>query len=87
MKHAFADGRSGTLILKVKEHDSEIRLELQDDGPGFDPNIVRSTSIGQSLVQRLSRQIKATTQWDSDANGTRVSVIFPATSAATQAEK
>lgn len=78
VKHAFADGRPGTLSLSVKEADGMIALSLRDDGPGFDVNASTESSIGQSLVRRLSRQIKADTQWHSDANGTHVSVTFPA---------
>ncbi|MES1986155.1 MAG: histidine kinase dimerization/phosphoacceptor domain -containing protein [Pseudomonadota bacterium] len=77
VKHAFADGRPGTLSLAVKEADGLITISLRDDGPGFDVNVSNNTSIGQSLVRRLSRQIKADTQWHSDASGTHVSVIFP----------
>lgn len=83
VKHAFADGRAGNLLLKVKDEGEEIRMELKDDGPGFDPHNVQTKSIGQSLVLRLSRQIKATTQWVSDQSGTRVSVVFPTSSVGT----
>ncbi|MDX3909418.1 MAG: histidine kinase dimerization/phosphoacceptor domain -containing protein [Sphingobium sp.] len=78
VKHAFVDGRSGTLGLSVKQRDGAVFIELQDDGAGFDPSETHASSIGQSLVTRLSRQIKATTEWHSDSDGTRVSVTFPA---------
>jgi len=82
VKHAFADGRAGTLQLSVKQRDGAVTIALEDDGPGFDPSATRDASIGQSLVIRLSRQIKATTEWHSDANGTRASINFPAAAAA-----
>ncbi|AUW58096.1 histidine kinase [Sphingobium sp. SCG-1] len=83
VKHAFAEGRSGNLALTVKEKDGQVIINLQDDGAGFDQSVSPPASIGQSLVMRLSRQIKATTQWHSDANGTRASVTFPADPAKT----
>ncbi|RVT41985.1 histidine kinase dimerization/phosphoacceptor domain -containing protein [Sphingobium algorifonticola] len=80
VKHAFADGRPGTLTLRVRQDTDQIAIALCDDGPGFDPAVARPMSIGTSLVQRLSRQIKAQTVWRSGADGTCATVTFPATS-------
>lgn len=78
VKHAFADGRSGTIGLTVKQRDDSVVMELCDDGPGFDPAVTRPLSIGTSLVQRLSRQIKAQTLWRTNGEGTCATVTFPA---------
>lgn len=78
VKHAFADGRSGTIGLTVKQEGDSVVMELCDDGPGFDPDVTRPLSIGTSLVQRLSRQIKAQTLWRTNGEGTCATVTFPA---------
>ena len=77
VKHAYADGRSGELCLTVRAEEGHALIDLHDDGPGFDPDAPRPDSIGRSLVERLSRQIQATTVWDPSGSGTRVSVRFP----------
>jgi PAS domain S-box-containing protein len=77
IKHAYADGRSGTLCLMVRPEGAMARMELRDDGPGFDPDAPRLGSVGRKLVERLSRQIAAETIWRSAAAGTDVTVIFP----------
>lgn len=78
VKHAFADGRSGRISLTVKQEGESVVMELCDDGPGFDPDIARPLSIGTSLIQRLSRQIKAQTLWRTNGEGTCATVTFPA---------
>ena len=80
VKHGFVDGRLGTISLSVKQQGEHAVMELCDDGPGFDPATPRPHSIGTSLIQRLSRQVKAQTVWRSDGNGTCATVTFPAAS-------
>ena len=77
IKHAFANGRTGVLRLSVQRMDGQAVIDLADDGPGFDPALVTEGSIGKSLVDRLSRQIKARTSWDGSRGGTHVRVQFP----------
>lgn len=77
VKHGYADGRGGELSLTVRAVDGHVLIDLHDDGPGFDVDAPLSDSIGRSLINRLSRQIKATTVWEPAPTGTRVSVRFP----------
>lgn len=77
IKHAYADGRSGTLRLAVCPEGGMARMELVDDGPGFDPDLPRAGSVGRKLVERLSRQIDASTLWRATGAGTAVTVTFP----------
>ena len=77
VKHAFSDDRSGTIHFTARAYDGRIQLELRDDGVGFDDSLVTPSSIGRSLVARLSRQIGAETRWESRPGGTRVVVAFP----------
>ena len=76
IKHAFADGRSGSLSLLVTNIDDRGVIRLCDDGPGI-PSSQRTKSIGMSLITRLARQAKAEAMWTSNSPGTCVTITFP----------
>lgn len=75
IKHAFGDGRSGSLILLVDEHDGRGIIRICDDGPGM-ASVKRTKSIGKSLITRLARQAKAEATWSDNAPGTCVTITF-----------
>ena len=77
VKHGYADGRGGEFKLTIRAVDGHALIDLHDDGPWFDVDAPRPDTIGRSLIDRLSRQIKATTVWEPALTGTRVSVRFP----------
>jgi hypothetical protein len=79
-KHAFADGRAGT--LRVSLHacaDSRVSLSVTDDGPGLPPDFdwEQSRSLGLKMIRSLSRQIRGEIIMKQQA-GTSVTVLFPA---------
>lgn len=76
IKHAFADGRAGTLTLLVTDEDDRGIIRICDNGPGI-PSAKRTRSIGTSLITRLARQAKAEATWSSNAPGTCVTITFP----------
>lgn len=76
IKHAYADGRAGTLSLLVQNDDDRGVIRICDDGPGI-PSTQRTKSIGTSLITRLARQAKAEAVWSSNAPGTCVTITFP----------
>lgn len=80
VKHAFADGRSGQLSLRVEGGDDYGTIRICDDGPGM-PSTARSRSIGMSLITRLARQARAEATWNDNAPGTCVTITFPRTEA------
>lgn len=76
IKHAYANGRSGHLSLSVRKCAEQAVIDLRDDGPGLIANAKPRDSIGRVLVERLSKQAKATTVWNGNAPGTHVSISF-----------
>ena len=80
LKHAFADGRSGTLSLLIEGGDDYGTIRICDDGPGI-LSVARSKSIGTSLITRLARQARAEATWSNNAPGTCVTITFPRTEA------
>ena len=78
LKHAFRDGRGGRLRLAARRTGDDVVVEVADDGPGFDPEAARGTSLGGSLVERLSAQLGGETRWRSGPDGTVATTRFPA---------
>lgn len=76
IKHAFADGRAGTLTLRVGEEGGQGIIRICDDGPGI-ASATRTKSIGTSLITRLARQVGAVATWGDNAPGTCVTITFP----------
>jgi PAS domain S-box-containing protein len=78
VKHAFPDGRSGTIRVSLRRQSSQAYvLTVQDNGVGlplgFD--VHASPSLGWQLVQLLATQLRATLTCQSH-EGTTVTCIF-----------
>jgi PAS domain S-box-containing protein len=72
LKHAFLDGRSGTISISLTHHANQLQLMIQDNGVGFAPDIdwQNSPTLGLRLVRILARQLDATLTQESGATGT-----------------
>ena len=75
IKHAFADGRPGTLKLRTRTVDGNAVIDIADDGPGMTGAAPKG--LGSALIERLSRQLGIQATWTDLAPGTRVSLSFP----------
>ncbi|MEB3883116.1 histidine kinase dimerization/phosphoacceptor domain -containing protein [Lyngbya sp. CCY1209] len=78
LKHAFPDGRSGTLKLSLRRDEGEkIILIVKDDGIGFPENLDFRTveSLGLELVCTLTHQLRGTLEMSRN-NGTEFKLVF-----------
>jgi two-component sensor histidine kinase len=59
LKHAFPEGRRGSVTVALRRRGKDCELEVSDDGiglpPGFDPSQV--TGLGLGLAAMLARQL------------------------------
>ena len=60
LKHAFPDGRSGSVLIEGGREQGRIRLAVEDDGIGAPPGleVARPDSLGLQIIQILTRQLK-----------------------------
>ena len=76
IKHAFPDGRSGTVCVSLEEEDEHrLRLTVEDDGIGF--RQPRSSGTGQRLVTALAQQLGGRYENKVTGYGCSFSVAFP----------
>lgn len=74
-KHAFPDGRPGTITVTLKaEEGGHAVLRVRDDGVGFRPG--RRVGMGSRLIQGLVRQIEGNCEYQDD-HGTVFVLNFP----------
>jgi two-component sensor histidine kinase len=62
LKHAFPDGRAGTIRVDVRrEPEGGLRLEVSDDGVGLPAGLDAQScsTLGLVLVRTLARQLDA----------------------------
>ena len=82
-KHAFPDGRPGTVEVVLVERGDAFVLTVADDGigtaPGTDP--AEGAGLGTRLLEALVKRLGGTIETDTAMPGTRVSVVFPAAAA------
>ena len=77
LKHAFPDGRGGTLTVRLEAVDEQrARLLLADDGSGMPATAAKGRGSGLRLIEQLADQADATLTWDRAA-GTRAELVFP----------
>ena len=78
IKHAFPDGRKGTISCSLKKKNDGAVLIVEDDGVGIpeDVDLSNTSTMGIMLVQSMVKQLGATMEIKSD-NGTRFTVTLP----------
>jgi PAS domain S-box-containing protein len=79
LKHAFRDGRTGTISIELApEPDGRAMLSVSDDGVGIPPdlNLAQSTTLGLQLVTLLTDQLGGELEIRR-ANPTRFILRFP----------
>jgi PAS domain S-box-containing protein len=80
LKHAFPDGRHGTIRVELGQlPDGTLHLEVSDAGVGLpaDLDLEQSPSLGLHLVRMLARQLGATLRIEREG-GTRFHLDVPA---------
>jgi two-component sensor histidine kinase len=70
IKHAFPDGRHGTVTVMLKKSE-RFELVVEDDGVGF---VARKENSGSRLTRLLARQLGADIAWENAERGCRVRV-------------
>jgi two-component sensor histidine kinase len=81
-KHAFPDGRGGTVRVALRRAGpGRLVLEVADDGTGMDGQELgggdASGGLGQRLIATLARQLGAEMVRDDDGPGVRVRIDLP----------
>ena len=77
IKHAFSDGRAGTIIVRAALDGNDAIIEISDDGNGLPEGDAKPDGIGKTLISRLARQVRATVVWSDAAPGACVTLSFP----------
>jgi|GEM_PF-757068 len=77
LKHAFPDGRTGTLSIAVREDERRLFLTLSDDGAGLPAGFDwrHAESLGLRLVISLVGQLDGTIELDRSAGTAFVIVV------------
>lgn len=75
-KHAFSDGRAGTVRISLASlGDGRAQLTVRDNGVGFDPD-APTKGIGRRLIGGFTAQLKGESSHTSDANGSVFTLVF-----------
>ena len=75
LKYAFPEDRKGVLSISLKEELGQLNLTIKDNGIGFDPNNVRESSFGTTLISALTDQLEGKMTINTE-NGTHVNISF-----------
>ncbi len=79
LKHAFPDDRSDTVRITLSEEGDEVRLEVRDNGIGFEPGPVmiskEGAASGVDIVHAMADALQADLSIKREA-GTRVRLRF-----------
>jgi two-component sensor histidine kinase len=78
-EHAFKDRKKGTITVRLNKLGDRIQLQIKDDGIGLPDDFEASQgkSLGWTLIETLTAQLKGVLEVDSSQAGTIVGVTFP----------
>jgi two-component system, sensor histidine kinase PdtaS len=76
MRHAFPDGRAGSVVIGLSSAEGQVRLIVSDNGIGLPPDYSASQGFGMKLVAMMTSKIKGALYIDSGA-GTRITIMTP----------
>ncbi|GLR83080.1 CHASE3 domain-containing protein (plasmid) [Azospirillum oryzae] len=77
-KHAFPNGRTGTVRLDMEVEGNEVRIDVADDGIGLPEEVGSSGGgFGLNTVRNLTRQIRGRLEIERLTPGTRFLLTFP----------
>jgi two-component sensor histidine kinase len=78
LKHAFPDGRAGSIWIEARHADGMLTVAVRDDGVGLPDNVEckRPKSLGLEIVGTLANQLKGIVELDR-SGGTRFRISFP----------
>lgn len=70
IKHAFSNGRTGTLAVSLKQRGEFFDLSVRDDGPGLAGERPAAGGLGSAVIERLAKQLNASVTWQDAMPGT-----------------
>ncbi|KAA0594060.1 two-component sensor histidine kinase/CHASE3 domain sensor protein [Azospirillum lipoferum] len=78
-KHAFPDGRHGTVKLDMEVAGNEVRIDVADDGIGLPEEVASGGGggFGLNTVRNLTRQLRGHLEIERLTPGTRFLLTFP----------
>ena len=75
LKYAFPENRQGLLQVSLAIKDNNLRLQVTDDGIGYDVNKISEESFGSTLVKALTEQLDGKITTDG-VNGATTTIDF-----------
>jgi two-component sensor histidine kinase len=76
LRHAFPDGRTGSIHVKLWCAEGQLHVLVADDGVGLPAGHSESGGYGMKLVRMMTAQINGVLHVDSGA-GTRITIVLP----------
>ncbi|WP_376962419.1 CHASE3 domain-containing protein [Azospirillum sp. A26] len=78
-KHAFPDGRRGTVTVDMAVAGNEVRIDVADDGIGLPEEVAGSSGggFGLNTARNLTRQLRGRLEIERLTPGTRFLLTFP----------
>lgn len=75
-KYAYENVARPSLTITMQASDSQLQLQIADNGPGMDITANKQEGFGKKLIQALTKQLKATCSVKTD-KGTSYTLIIP----------
>lgn len=76
LRHAFPDGRSGTVLVTLRAEAGAVELTVRDDGVGATQTSGAPT-LGMRIVRSLAERLGGSFAVEASSAGTRATVRFP----------
>ncbi|MDZ4823923.1 MAG: tetratricopeptide repeat protein [Flavobacteriales bacterium] len=75
LKYAFSNSINPKLRVSLKETSEGLKLEVSDNGVGYNPDSARKDSFGMKMIEAFAQKLNA--QWEvKNENGTVVTMVI-----------
>jgi two-component sensor histidine kinase len=85
MRHAFPDGRAGSVVIRLGRTGGQLHLVVTDDGVGLPPDYPAAQGFGMKLVEMMASKVKGALYIDGAA-GARITIVTPEPQAVSTAQ-
>jgi signal transduction histidine kinase len=76
IQNAVRHAKANKIDIRIVENNENVRVELRDNGGGFDTTL-KTTGLGIPNMRQRANSLGGTVKWESTKDGTLITILLP----------